>query len=870
MDLVTLALAKRYIDKKISEEGVVTGATPQQAAQIGQNKTDIAALQAEVEDKQPKGNYVRSVNGMEADENGNVEISAGVDVSSAQVGQMIVIKTVDENEKPTEWEAVDKPAYIANVRVDRGRYSFVDSSHETLLNAYNNGAIVGLNANGYIYYLFKAIDDNLYFGQIPYTDNDSETASIPNYYLMVAPDNFITQTVQNIATVGFVNDVIRKSNLQADLMQNDPTKGDYVKGKEEFLVQAGAGQNFNLTSPNGTVWRLAIRDDGSVYGIAVNGDEGGEGEVVAFTPFNFVQISDSHASNSQPAIGVFVRDINMLTDVDFVTDSGDITLDQSKDDDIKEAELAEYKATLRDPLNVPIYPCVGGHDLCNSMDIIWPEYTGVERLQEIGHKGCVILLADCLLSGWLDWLEERVSANQGKRIFVLEHHPIENDEFTVGLKPGETRVTWGDSEMRRILRLLRNNHNIIWFTGHTHWAFGIAERDVYNDGGRMGAVVHTPYLNAYQGWMVEVGEAATMLRGVEFAEGGMRYLGEGYDYAITQDITDYGEAEIITEGETVALGGTVGISVYLAAAPRNSQTVHLTAADGISIDKTELVFTPANYAAPQTVTVTGNAAGTGKLTLYSRSRTTVRKIDVVAGSAVTNWFNKAKPLTPLGSYYGTGSSASYQLSNLIPAKTGDHVRSNALGSQTTMRLKMFDADFNYIAEAQNNVQTIDYTITEANVAYVSVVYRGATAGQADTIMVTVNQELPSEYVAYNAEPVGYAITNYADPDAPSVVGGYYNEFLTQAAADGTNVSNLFPVTPGDTVYSNGINLDTKPYLYVYDAERTLIERMNIGTGSITNPQAAYAAVCYAAGTDNLMVMINQMVPGYYVAGTDVM
>lgn len=29
MDLVTLALAKSYINKKINEEGIVTGATPQ-------------------------------------------------------------------------------------------------------------------------------------------------------------------------------------------------------------------------------------------------------------------------------------------------------------------------------------------------------------------------------------------------------------------------------------------------------------------------------------------------------------------------------------------------------------------------------------------------------------------------------------------------------------------------------------------------------------------------------------------------------------------------------------------------------------------------------------------------------------------------
>lgn len=51
MDIVTLALAKSYINKRINEGEIVTGATPQQAAQIEQNKTDIADLRVEIDDK---------------------------------------------------------------------------------------------------------------------------------------------------------------------------------------------------------------------------------------------------------------------------------------------------------------------------------------------------------------------------------------------------------------------------------------------------------------------------------------------------------------------------------------------------------------------------------------------------------------------------------------------------------------------------------------------------------------------------------------------------------------------------------------------------------------------------------------------------
>lgn len=55
MDLVTLALAKSYIDKRINEGEIVTGATPQQAAQIEQNKTDIADLQTDVDELKESG-----------------------------------------------------------------------------------------------------------------------------------------------------------------------------------------------------------------------------------------------------------------------------------------------------------------------------------------------------------------------------------------------------------------------------------------------------------------------------------------------------------------------------------------------------------------------------------------------------------------------------------------------------------------------------------------------------------------------------------------------------------------------------------------------------------------------------------------------
>ena len=56
---------------------------------------------------------VKSVKGQMPDENGNVEFelpeSGGIEVTGASVGQTIVVKAVDDNGKPTEWEAVNLP-----------------------------------------------------------------------------------------------------------------------------------------------------------------------------------------------------------------------------------------------------------------------------------------------------------------------------------------------------------------------------------------------------------------------------------------------------------------------------------------------------------------------------------------------------------------------------------------------------------------------------------------------------------------------------------------------------------------------------------------------------------------------------------------
>ena len=773
---------------------------------------------------------------------------------------------------------------MANIRVDVN-YTIRDGSEIVFRSPVDCSAITGL----VVYY--TAEDGSAASKEFALTDAHGQNVGDIDH--LFAENSIVKVILDATAGLAYVQNADTNAYIEATFIKSingkkpdengnvdvegggTVTDEQIAQAVEDYMAENPIQSNaVVLKSPDGTEWNITVSNDGAITATKVGGS--GEGEdLIVFTPFKFVQVSDTHYQYTQSMTEKMVACVNALDDVEFVTASGDVSMygeASNVTDAEKEIELQEVKTNLIDPLDVPFYTCLGNHDNYENIASLWTKYTGMNRPHKLERHGCVFLFTDHWDGSYVEWVRAEVEANQGKRIFVYAHYPIENDEFTVGLKEGETRHTWGAGTMDVVLDILRNNRNVVWFTGHTHWTFGTAVHDVFNDDGLMSYIVHTPYLLSGQAWEISVGEESTELRAIQFTDDGIAYLGSDYDYSIVQDLTDYGESRIITEGETVTVGGETEISVYLESAPKGNQIVNVKTNDNISASMSLLTFTPENYNVPQTVKVAGNSAGIGRLVLYSNSKTTVRKVDVVAGSAVVNYFNKNKPLTRVGDYYGTGTSQSYRLSNLIPAKTVDTVRSNALGSQTIMRLKMFDADFNYIAEVTGGTTSVKHTITEENVAYVSVVYRVASDGDwGETIMVTVNQELPNAYVAYNAEPVGYVLTNYADAENPSLVDGYYGGTLNVSSASGLNVSNLIPCVNGDVVYCNN-GTSTNGYVYLYDAEQTMIERVAWSDSGVTiaNENAAYFSVGYNSTKAELMIMKNQKIPGYYVADTDMM
>lgn len=70
------------------------------------------------------------------------DMHGGLDVEKAKVGQTIVVKAVDENGKPTEWEAVDMPDSIG-IGMELGIIDPVADENNVLFTD-ENGAIYSL------------------------------------------------------------------------------------------------------------------------------------------------------------------------------------------------------------------------------------------------------------------------------------------------------------------------------------------------------------------------------------------------------------------------------------------------------------------------------------------------------------------------------------------------------------------------------------------------------------------------------------------------------------------------------------------------------------------------------------------------------
>ena len=115
MDILTYGLLNKKVEEAknvsgekitaavntyLNENPVAPGATAEQAAQIDKNVADIGELKGDL--------------GKLSEEISDCIITP----TTATVGQTVVVKAVDDNSKPTEWETYDIPSTVTDNHIN--------------------------------------------------------------------------------------------------------------------------------------------------------------------------------------------------------------------------------------------------------------------------------------------------------------------------------------------------------------------------------------------------------------------------------------------------------------------------------------------------------------------------------------------------------------------------------------------------------------------------------------------------------------------------------------------------------------------------------------------------------------------------------
>ena len=221
--------------------------------------------------------------------------------------------------------------------------------------------------------------------------------------------------------------------------------------------------------------------------------------------------------------------------------------------------MAQYKATVDGYAgDMPVYECAGNHEtypehgVSGTIDTdLWRSTTGKELYYSFTYGNDVFAFLslkgtnvnDMFADGGLEWLEELLEANKGKRCFVFRQCPELAD------RSADPSGTWSSLmegiSGKAFIALMKKYRNTIWFHGHTHVTLGVDEYPISEYLGYRS--VHVPSLvsprfydvetNSLQdyyydenntkiwgsllaeGYIVDVYANKIVLRGINFAEG---------------------------------------------------------------------------------------------------------------------------------------------------------------------------------------------------------------------------------------------------------------------------------------------------------------------------------------------------------------
>lgn len=260
--------------------------------------------------------------------------------------------------------------------------------------------------------------------------------------------------------------------------------------------------------------------------------------------YTFGSISDAHIGNRygspETSVNSLKNALNLLAghNVSMVAISGDITVNGS------EPEYKTYKSIIdsfcAEHPNVNVYSTTGNHDI-PGWKSYWPiygvgseNYTGELEIQRyegndydytvsVGDDIFVFLtqreqfynntMRRIISKEQMDWLRARFEENKDKTVYLYFHTFLndENGDASNGYYEYDLPLCEGAPDDRELRALLRENKNVIMFTGHSHWIFSMQDAydadegrynnnaNIANGGGEYGVLVHNPSVSEPRG-----------------------------------------------------------------------------------------------------------------------------------------------------------------------------------------------------------------------------------------------------------------------------------------------------------------------------------------------------------------------------------
>lgn len=210
----------------------------------------------------------------------------------------------------------------------------------------------------------------------------------------------------------------------------------------------------------------------------------------------FIQITDSHFSSSKEeytqrevetsknTLEKTVKDINSISDVDFVVFTGD-NIDTANEPDLKQF------LSIANKLKVPYYMVIGNHEVFKSQNFSKKEYMKTVRKYAqnckpskpnyvFEKKGIVFLVVDgakevipgpagYFKKDTLNWLDKQLTNYKNSKVVIFQHFPI------VAPYWNRTHTTYNPEAYENVLK--KHTNVIAIFSGHYH-----ANAEVQKDG----------------------------------------------------------------------------------------------------------------------------------------------------------------------------------------------------------------------------------------------------------------------------------------------------------------------------------------------------------------------------------------------------